>query len=99
MTNNTATSARINWLDWVISYGIPSAVLVAFNFQAGAKDIGLELTLGGIALGFLLAVLHWGVGQAFRAMGLGSEVLLQVVLRIALSAGLAVAVGQTLLHL
>ena len=97
MTDSPKTTKRPNILDWVITYGIPAAVMATYNAMAGDSDISVKLAVAAIVLGASLAVFNWWSTGFFKRIGLGDEVLLQVVFRASASAGLAVAVAESLM--
>lgn len=94
MTNRT--NRTINWLDWGLTYGIPAAVLTAYNSHLGNEPASLRLAIAAVPLGMLLVVVHRLAVAAMAKLGLEAEVLLQTALRAAVSCGAAVLVGQML---
>lgn len=90
----TPSHRSINWLDWVLTYGIPAAVLVAFNAHLGNESATTRLAIAAVPLGVLLVIAHRLAILGMKKLGLESEVLLQTALRAALSCGTAVLVGQ-----
>lgn len=92
----TRKTRTINWLDWGLTYGIPAAVLAAYNAHLGNEDVSVRLAIAAVPLGVLLVVAHRLALIVMAKLGLEAEVLLQTVARAALSCGAAVLVGQLL---
>jgi len=89
----TTKHAPINWLEWTISVLVPTLAFALFAAHQGEHLPSIRVLWLGVPLGAALVVVNRTAVHFLNKGGLRDEVLLQTLLRVVLSVGLAVVYG------
>lgn len=93
----TTKNAPINWLEWTISVLVPAVAFALFAAHQGEQLPSVRVLLLGVPLGAALVVVNRTAVHFLNKGGLQAEVMLQTLLRVVLSVGLAVVYGSATL--